>query len=232
MTRRLAFAGVTAAATLTATALALPAQATATEAATAVGTAKVNVVHGIPGVKVKVCVDGHPAIRGFAYREKVVGVAVPAGKHRVRVVAAGRSCHAKPILRDRYRLHAGKSYTIVAAVKPSGTPRLEAYGNNVSRVGKGKSRLVVRHTAKAPAVNVWAGKAKLIGGSSFTWGESRTLTVPRGKYRVKVTLPASKRPVIGPRRLALRAGNAYQVYAVGTPGHYRMIVVKTHVGTH
>ena len=27
----------------------------------------------------------------------------------------------------------------------------------------------------------------------------------------------------------VRAGNAHQVYAVGTPGHYRMIVGKVHV---
>jgi len=148
------------------------------------------------------------------------------------VVAAGRSCHSQAILRSHYRLRAGKNYTIVAAVKPSGTPRLKAYGNRVGPVDEGTSRLVVRHTAKAPAVNVWANGAKLIGGHKFTWGDSRTFAVPRGHYRVKVTLPGSKQPVIGPRRLGLQAGNAYQVYAVGTSGHYRLIVVKTHVGTH
>ncbi|MGH3486137.1 MAG: DUF4397 domain-containing protein [Nocardioidaceae bacterium] len=232
MNRRCALAGATAAAALTVTALALPTQASAADAAGGGGTAKVNVIHGIPGAKVKVCLDGKPAIRGFTYGEKVIGAAIPAGKHRVRVVAASRSCHAPAILRDRYRLQAGKNYTLVAAVKPSGTPRLKAYGNRVNPVDKGTARLVVRHTAKAPAVNVWAGKSKLIGGRSFTWGESRTFTVPRDHYHTKVTLPGSAKPVIGPRRLGLRAGNSYQVYAVGTPGHYRLIVVKIHVGTH
>lgn len=230
---RLAAAGVTAAAALTATALALPAQASTAQTASGHGgTARVSVIHGIPGAAVKVCLDGQAAIRGFTYGEKVVGARVPAGEHRLRVVAAGRSCHSEAILRSHYRLQAGKNYTIVAAVKPSGTPRLKAYGNRVGAVDEGTSRLVVRHTAKAPAVNVWANGAKLIGGHRFTWGDSRTFAVPRGHYRVKVTLPGSNQPVIGPRRLALRAGNAYQVYAVGMSGHYRLIVVKTHVGTH
>ena len=229
---RLATAGITAAAAMTATALALPAQASTAQTTSAHGgSAWVSVVHGIPDAKVKVCVDGQAAIRGFTYGEKVVNARVPVGKHRVRVVAAGRSCHAPAILRSHYRLRAGKSYTVVAAVKPSGTPRLKAYGNRINLVDEGTSRLVVRHTAKAPAVNVWASGTKLIGARSFTWGESRTFAVPRGHYRVKVTLPGSRQPVIGPRRLGLRAGNAYQVYAVGTPGHYRMIVVRTHVGT-
>lgn len=193
--------------------------------------AKVNVVHGIPRVKVKVCVDGKAAIRGFTYGEKVVGVPLPAGQHRVRVVPAGKGCHAAAILKDRYRLEAGKNYTIVAGLKPSGTPRLKAFVNRVGPVDAGKARLTVRHTAQAPAVNVWAGSTKLIGGECFTWGHSRTFTVPKGEYRVKVTLPASKKPVIGPRWLTLDAGKAYQVHAVGKAGHYRLIVVRVPVGT-
>jgi hypothetical protein len=194
--------------------------------------ATVNVVHGIPGVAVKVCVDGKAAIRDFRYGEKVVGVALPAGTHRVRVVPATEPCSAPALLKERYRLDGGRNYTLVAAVKPSGKPTLAAFVNRVRPTEEGKARLTVRHAAAAPAVNVWAGSAKLIGGQKFTWGDQKTLAVPKGTYRVKVTLPGDREPVIGPRHLTLRAGNAYQVHAVGTADRYRLVVVPVRVGSH
>lgn len=225
-------AGLTVPVALTAALTTLPAESVeSAESAGADRTATVNVVHGIPGVTVKVCVDGRPAIRGFRYGEKVVGVALPAGTHRVRVVPAGKACSTAAVLRKRYELAAGTSYTIVAARGPKGAPRLPAFVNRVRPTKPGMARLTVRHTAQAPAVNVWAGPTRLVGGTGFTWGESRTVAVPRGTYRVKVTLPGARRPVIGPDHLRLRAGKAYQVHAVGTSGRYRLVVVRVDVGT-
>jgi hypothetical protein len=154
-------------------------------------------VHGIPGLKVKVCVDGQPAIRGFEYGERAVGVSVPAGTHRVRVVPAGKPCSAPKLLSHRYQLKPGENYTIVAAVRPDGAPRLAAFGNGVRPTDTGRARLTVRDTPQAPAVNVWAGGTKLIGGSGFSWGDGRTFAVPHDTYRVKVSLPGTKTPVIG-----------------------------------
>jgi hypothetical protein len=217
-----------------ATAIAFAAQPGASAGVTAersVGTATVNVVHGIPAVAVKVCVDGEPAIRGFQYGEKVTGSTLPAGTHRVRVVPAGKPCSAPALLKERYMLDPGKNYTIVAALRPSGSPALKAFRNQVGATDPGTARVTVRHTAQAPAVNVWAGGTKLIAGKEFSWGDARTLAVPAGSYRLKVTLPGDREPVIGPRQLTLRAGTAYQVHAVGDPGRYRLVVIPAHVGT-
>jgi hypothetical protein len=213
-------------------ALAVPHGASAVEVAErSTGTAMVNVVHGIPGVAVKVCVDGRPAVRGFRYGEKVAGAALPAGHHRVRVVPTGRACSAPALLKERYDLDAGRSYTLVAALRPSGSPALEAFNDRVGATEPGTARLTVRHTAQAPAVNVWASGTRLIRGDDFTWGDSKTLAVPADTYRVKVTLPGKQAPVIGPQRLTLKAGKAYQVHAVGEPGHYRLVILRTPVGT-
>ena len=207
----------------------VPTQSTSAAAA---GTATVNVVHGIPGVAVKVCVNGKPAIRDFRYGEKVVGVGLPTGTHRVRVVPAGKRCSAPAVLKRRYDLEANANYTLVAALRPSGTAALPAFTNRVRPTDTGMARLTVRHTADAPAVNVWAGSTRLIAGTRFIWGDQRTAAVSAGTYRVKVTLPGSRKAVIGPRHLTLRAGNAYQVHAVGTPDRYRLVVVRVHVGAH
>jgi hypothetical protein len=199
--------------------------------ANAAGTATVNVVHGIPGVAVKVCVDGKSVVDNFRYGDKIVGARLPAVTHGVRLVAAGMPCHSTAILQSRYTLAKGGNYTIVANVSDSGTPNLKAFVNNVKATAAGSARLTVRHTAEAPAVNVWADGTKIIGGTKFTWGKSRTLAVPHGTYKVKVTLPGARQPVIGPTSKRVAAGRAYQVYAVGVPGHYRLITVKTRVGT-
>jgi len=199
--------------------------------ATAAGTSTVNVVHGIPGVAVKVCVDGKAAADHFRYRDTITGAKVAATTHKVRLVAAGKACAAPAILTSSYTLQAGRNYTIVANLNAGGTPNLKAFVNNVKPTAAGKARLTVRHTAQAPAVNVWAGTTRLVGGTSFTWGKSAAFAVPAGKYSAKVTLPGSKKPVIGPASLMLRQGRAYQVYAVGSPGHYGLVTVKVPVGT-
>jgi hypothetical protein len=71
---------------------------------------------------------------------------------------------------------------------------------------------------------VWADGTKLIGGKKFSWGRSATLPVSAGSYRVEVTPPDSRKAVIGPVTQRLTAGGAYQVYAVGSAGHYQPLV--------
>lgn len=203
----------------------------AASAAAGTGKATVNVVHGVPGLAVKICVDGAPVLDNFRYGSTIVGAGIPAGRHAVKVLPAGKPCAAPAVLKQTYKLAAQTNYTLVANLDASGKPNLAAFVNDVTKTAHGKARLTVRHTAQAPAVNVWANGARLISGRSFTWGSSATLGVPAGKYRAKVTLPGSAKPVIGPATVHLRAGTAYQVYAVGAPGHYRLVSIGLHVGT-
>ncbi len=199
-------------------------------AAGAAGKATVNVLHGIPGVTVNVCVDGGSVADGFRYKQRIVGATLPAGDHEVVLVAAGASCDDPAILGKVVKLEAGENYTIVAALDEDGTPRLRRFRNPVGPTPDGMARLTVRHTAQAPAVNVWANGDVLIGGNEFTWGKRATLPVPAGTYTVKVTLPGERKAVIGPADLTLRAHHAYQVFAIGKPGKYALAVFSTRVG--
>ena len=202
-------------------------------AANAASKATLNVVHGIPGVNVNVCVNGAKAIADFKPGDVVTGVKLPAGSYDLKVVAQADSCSGPAILQaNGVALKAGRNYTAVANLNASGTPKLSLFRNDVRPVREGKARLTVRHTADAPAVNVWADGTRLIGGTSFAWGESATLAVPKGIYAAWVSLPGTYRPVIGPAVLKLRSGVAYQVYAWGnaTDG-YGLAVVATAVGT-
>jgi len=196
------------------------------------GNAVLNVVHGIPGVDVNVCVNGAAAIPDFKPGDVAAGVELPAGSYDVKIVAAADTCDDAAILEaSGVALKAGKNYTAVANLNANGDPNIKLFTNKVAPVKVGKARLTVRHTAAAPAVNVWANGSVLIGGNDFVWGESATVAVPKGSYRVKVTLPGQTAPVIGPATLKLKTGFAYQVYAWGngTDG-YSVAVVATKVG--
>jgi len=161
--------GLTAAIAVTATMFAAPASAGPN--------ARVNVVHGIPGVPVNVCVNGGTLAEDFRFGNKIVGAALAPGEYRVKLVAAGKPCSAPAILRSTYTLAAGTNVTIVAALNASGTPKLKAFANGVKKLATGQARLTVRHTAQAPAVNVWANGSPLIDGTDFTWGANATVTV-------------------------------------------------------
>jgi len=195
-------------------------------------TATLNVVHGIPGVTVNVCVDGANAIPNFTPGATVTGVSLPAGSHTFKIVAqSDTTCATAGVLSATAPLKAGRNYTAVAALDATGSPQLALFTNNVSKTRKRTARLTVRHVAQAPAVNVWANGVRIVRGDNFTWGKSATRSVPKGIYAAWVSLPRQYKPVIGPAVLALKAGTAYQVYAWGngTAG-YNLAVVAVPVG--
>jgi hypothetical protein len=192
--------------------------------------ASLNVVHGIPGVDVNVCVNGSQAIPDFNPGEVVTGVALPAGSYDVKIVAANDACDDPAILEaNGVELASGKDYTAVAHLDEGGTPTIGLFTNNVKPVPAGNARLTVRHTAAAPAVDVWANGSVI--AQDVPNGASATLKVPTGVYAAWVSLPGDFAPVIGPEVLKLRKGTAYQVYAWGDGGSgYELAVIALKVG--
>ena len=195
-------------------------------------TTTLNVVHGIPGLDVDVCVNGEKAITDFNPGEVVPGIELPAGRYDLAVVAKGDPCSKVVLSAMDVGLWQDRNYTAIANLDPKGMPHLTVFGANVSKTDDGQARLLLRHTAAAPAVNVWAGGAKLVGGEWFDWGSRARRDVPEGTYAVKVTLPGSTTAVIGPATLTLNEGTVYQVFAWGSgSAGYALAVVPTVVGT-
>jgi hypothetical protein len=203
-----------------------PAQAAGTQRFT------LNVVHGIPGLTVDVCVNGTKAITDFMPGDVVSGVRLPEGEYRLKVTRAGEPCSAA-VLSERADLAGGRNrnYTAVANLDDEGTPNLALFRNNTRKTDAGEVRLVVRHTADAPAVNVWADGSPLNRGRKFVWGEQRRFDVPEGDYEVFVSLARQSDPVIGPVDLSLEAGVSYQVYAWGNgAAGYELALIPLEVG--
>jgi hypothetical protein len=192
--------------------------------------ASLNVVHGIPGVDVDVCVNGTTAVPDFNPGEVVTGVPLPADTYDVKIVAAGHACTDAAILEATdIELASGRNYTAIAYLTEDGTPTLGLFRNNVKPLDRGVARLTVRHAAAAPAVDIWANGSVLL--QDVPNSASATMKVPTGVYAAWVSLPNDFAPVIGPAVVQLDRGMAYQVYAWGdaTSG-YEFAVVALRVG--
>ena len=192
--------------------------------------ATLNVVHGIPGVDVNVCVNGTEAISDFTYGQVVTGVPLADGVYAFKIVAAADACTATGILvAADVQLTGGKNYTAVAHLEEDGTPTLGLFKNGTKPVAKGSARLLVRHTAAAPAVDVWANGTPLV--TDFVNGEAVKAIVPKGIYAAWVSAPGDYDPIIGPAVLSLSKGFNYEVYAIGdNTDNYTLAVVATKVG--
>ena len=188
----LAVGGVLAAVAALATAPAAQAQSTGT----------IYVVHGIPNTPVDVYVDGQRAIDDFAPGTSQGPVDLPSGSHKVALFAADAA------------LPAGGNVTLVAHLSESGQPTITPFVNDVSSVPAGQARLVVRHTAAAPAVDVLAAGKPVISGLSNP--NEKALEVPAGTVSAAVAAAGTTQPVLGPADLNLQEGTATFVHAVGS----------------
>lgn len=198
--------------------------------AAAAKNATLNVVHGIPGVDVNVCVNGAVAIADFNPGEVVAGVELPEGAYDVKIVALTDDCTGAAILEaSGIQLMAGKNYTAIAYLMEDGSPTLGLFKNNARPVAKGTARVIVRHTAAAPEVDLWANGGIL--AKDVTNSDTFRAVVPKGVYAVWVSLPGDYRPVIGPEVMKFKKGHTYQVYAWGNgTGGYAFAVVDTMTG--
>ncbi len=128
-----------------------------------------------------------------------------------------------PILSATENVPAGANVTLVADLSAAGNPALVPFVNDTTPVGSGKGLLVVRHTAAAPAVDVYAGSAKVISGLAN--GNQAKLAVPAGTVPAKVTLAGQSSTVIGPVNVPVTAGMATVVYAIGSASGHTLTAV-------
>jgi len=195
----------------------------AVPAVAATGTATVTVVHGIPNTPVDVYANGKKILSGFTFKTVTSPLSLPAGSYAIAVRKAGDAASSAPILSATEQVPAGANVTIVASLTAAGKPALSPFVNDTTAVGSGKGRLVVRHTAAAPAVDVYAGTAKVISGLAS--GQQQALTVPAGTVPAKVTLAGQTAAVLGPVNVPVTAGMATVIYAIGSASGHTLTAV-------
>lgn len=181
------------------------------------GDALVTVIHGIPKTPVDVYVDdaaaaGAPALANFQPGTVTAPIALAPGAHQVTIFAAGSKVN--PVLNASETLTANENVSLIANLDGKGAPVLSAFVNDVSLIPAGKARLVVRHTAAAPAVDVRANGAVVFPG--LTNGQQAVAELAPGTVSADVVLAGTPTVVIGPAPLTLTAGTETIVYAIGS----------------
>jgi len=192
-------------------------------AAAATGDATVTIVHGIPNTPVDVYANGSKVLSGFTFKTVTSPLTLPAGTYAIDLRKAGAPASSAPILAASETVPAGANVTIVADLTAGGQPALTPFVNDTSAVGSGQGRLVVRHAAAAPAVDVYAGSDKVISGLAN--GQQKALTVPAGTVPAKVTLAGQSAAVLGPVSVPVTAGMGTVVYAIGSASGHTLTAV-------
>src|SRR6478752_6438070 len=182
--------------------------------ASAADTAEVYVVHGIPGLPVDVYVNGALTLDDFQPETVAGPLDLPAGSYAIAITAADAADASAPLLSATADVAGGNSYSLVAHLTADGTPTITPYANDITTISAGQTRLIVRHDAAAPAVDVRAGGTVVLAG--VTNPAEGVLNIPAGTVDADVVLAGTDTVALGPASLDLAEGSATFVHAVGS----------------
>ncbi|CAN5505879.1 hypothetical protein BH10ACT1_BH10ACT1_11660 [soil metagenome] len=177
-------------------------------------TGTVTVIHGVPGVDVDVYVNGDLTLEDFKPETVTDPLELPAGDYTVDIRPAGADPATDPIITGTTTLPAGANATLIAHLAADGTPTLGVFVNDTAATPSGQGRLVVRHTAAAPAVDVLAGGEAVVSGLENP--NEEVLTLPAATVSAAVAAAGTTEPVIGPVDVPVVAGQVTIVYAIGS----------------
>lgn len=190
---------------------------------TGVLAAEAYLVHGINGsdlgldtaLPVDVSLDGACVATGATYKSTVGPAHVDAGLYTVEIRLADETPCAGPIAATALLpVNFGESFTFVAHLTDAGSITTTKFANDIREPALGSARLIVRHTADAPLVDVLADGAPLF--TELANPEQVSASPPAATYSVAVVPSGTDTPVIGPADIPLADGTVTAVHAVGS----------------
>lgn len=196
-------------------------------------TGVVSVVHGVPGLTVDVYVNGALTLPSFEPGTITDPLTLPEGSYDIVIVPAGGDFPDDAAIEGSAFLPAGANASIVAHLAEDGTPSLTTFVNDVSPGPKLRSRVVVRHVAEAPTVDVRLFRRVLSSlpvraiEDLSNPNEAQTSVFP-GTFQAKL-YPANSRDVVFTSPyLTLLPRESTIVYAIGslTGGSFDLLVQK------
>lgn len=176
--------------------------------------ARIHLIHGIPDTAVDVYVDDAIVFADFNFGD-TQDLSSLAGETLVNLQVKLAGTNTVAIDAGDTALPASGNYSIIANLGATGTPTLSVFANDTSAIDAGEGRLVVRHTAAAPAVDVKANGA--VAFSNLSNPNEVAADLAAATYTVEVVPTGESAPVvIGPADLAVNDGASLIVYAVGS----------------
>jgi hypothetical protein len=176
--------------------------------------ARIHLLHGIPDTPVDVEANGENVIEGFEFGD-TEDLSALAGQTLAGLTVKPAGTDDVAIDGGDLALPAEGNVTAVAHLDAEGTPTLTVFENDTSAVAAGQGRLVVRHTAAAPAVDVKANGE--VAFSNLSNPNEAAADLPAGTVSAEVVPTGADEPVvIGPADLPVAEGSSLIVYAVGS----------------
>ena len=206
--------------------------ALATPAQAADNNATVSILHGVPGATVDVYANGKALLKNFKPGTLTDPQQLPAGTYDLKVVKAGDGADGDAVIEaDNVKVPGGANITVAAHLSEDGDPTLTPFVNDVSKIPAGKARVIVRHTAAAPAVDVRAGGDPVF--TDLSNPDQKSAEVDAGTVRADVVLAGTDDVVLGPASLKLGEGTTTIVYAWGSAEDDNLkLAVQTITGMH
>lgn len=196
-------------------------------------TAQVKVVHGIPGLTVDIYVNGALTLPAFEPKTIAGPLTLPAGDYEIEIfVATPNPADTSAARTDAAALTvnptvpAGADLSLVAHLDADGAPTVTAFVNDVSTLASGdQGRVVVRHTAAAPAVDIVAGGAPVGNLINISNGEQQGIDLPVGSYPTGIAAAGTPDALVD-APVTVRPGQGIVVYAIGdlAGGSFDLIV--------
>lgn len=168
---------------------------------------------------VDVYVNGNLTLPGFQPLTVTDPLTLPEGTYEIEVYPAGADPAASaPAIAGSATLPANANASIVAHLTEAGAPTLSLFVNDASSLGAGHARVAVRHTAAAPAVDVYASSGSQLLGvyEDLTNPNEIGGDLPAGSYDIAIAPANTQDFVFGPAEVALPAQSSTIFYAVGS----------------
>ncbi len=175
---------------------------------------QIMLAHGIPDTNVDIVVDGSVVIGGFSFGDMEDLSAFSGQTLKALTVNVAGTDTVVLDLGD-FAVPATGNFTVIAHLDAAGAPTVSVFQNDTGAIAAGEGRLIVRHTAAAPAVDILAN-----GSAAFTNvanGKEGKADLAAGTVSAEVVPTGATTPVvIGPADLPIAEGAALIVYAVGS----------------
>jgi hypothetical protein len=182
--------------------------------AKAKASSSVTIVHGLPRFTADVYVNGELLLSGFKAESTTDPLTLTEGEYDVAIRDVGSPPDSEPALQDVITLAGGINVSIVAHLDETGSPALSVFENDLSQIPPGESRLVMRHQAAAPAVDVLSDGETLL--TDVTSGDEAETTLAVATHEVAVALAGGGEEVVSPTALEFDEGTARVLYLIGS----------------
>ena len=179
---------------------------------------RLTIIHAIPGeggFPADIYLDGELVVEEMTFGTVTEATTVASGPHEVAIYPEGADPETEePALAADIDLDEGADATVVAGLTNSGDPTLAVYVNNADPVGAGEARVVLRHQAEAPAVDL------LVNGEPVALevsnGDEASAEVEAGPITLSLVPSAEGDESLFQTDVDLSEGSAFLIYGIGS----------------